>query len=292
MAHEKECKVNKTKIDYLEYSWSPIAMRCTPVSEGCANCWHRRMADRLAGNKSFPEEVRKAYAGEGPPVLVPERLMKPARRTKPARIGVQFMGDLFHDKVVDSFIECVFGIMVGSPQHTFQILTKRPKRMWGFIQTYFPGLANARHIWLGVSVENQVTADECREYLRRTSAAVKFISYEPALAPVDWTGWEFVDQIISGGESGPKARPSHPDWHRNTRNFCRENDIAYFFKQHGAWLHETQFTNDEQRDKGLSSKRCEAIDGLQFIRVSKKRAGHLLDGKEWNEFPQKRGKYE
>lgn len=87
--------MNRTDIEYLTHTWNPIAMRCTPVSEGCANCWHQRMADRLAGNRSFPLDVRRAYAGEGLPVLVKERLVKPLRRKKPSRIGVQFMGDLF-----------------------------------------------------------------------------------------------------------------------------------------------------------------------------------------------------
>lgn len=279
--------MNRTGIEYLDLTWNPIAMRCTPVSEGCANCWHRRMANRLAGNENLHLDVRRAYAGEGSPVLIPERLMKPARRKKPTRIGTQFMGDLFHDKVVDSFIGAVFDIMVGTPQHTFLVLTKRPLRMRSFVQTYSPGLANAQHIWLGLSIENQATANERREYLYRTPAAIRFASYEPALAPVDWAGWEFVDQIISGGESGPKARPSHPDWHRATRDFCQEHGIAYFFKQHGTWLHESQIKllwgyvlPWPVKDKDILRLGTEV-----FYRVGKKRAGRLLDGREWNEFP-------
>jgi len=158
-------------------------------------------------------------------------------------------------------------------------------------------------VWLGVSVENQAAADERREYLEQCPAAVKFVSYEPALGPVDWTGWEFVSQIISGGESGPGARPSHPDWHRATRDFCWENDIAYFFKQWGAWReclrsqetgwkyrlnddHKTLLFMDDGRVIDYTTRT--QIHGMGYLameRVGKKAAGHLLDGREWQEFP-------
>jgi len=167
--------------------------------------------------------------------------------------------------------------------------------MYDFISRSTWGMSPLSNVHLGVSVENQDAADERREYLRQCPAAVKFVSYEPALGPVDWTGWEFVSQIISGGESGPGARPSHPNWHRATRDFCQENGIAYFFKAWGAWLGVDYIgeVNDSliwKRADGsnrLISKEPPMSfgDGHGAVRVGKKAAGHLLDGKEWQEFP-------
>lgn len=294
--------MNRTGIEYLTHSWNPIAMRCTPVSDGCTNCWHRRMADRLAGNERFPEAVRKAYAGEGPPVLVGDRLMKPPRCKKPARIGTQLMGDLFHDKVIDSFIEGVFDIMIGSPQHTFLVLTKRPLRMYHCVKTYFPSLANAKHIWLGVSIENQKAANERIPLLSKTPAALRFISCEPLLEPIhlrrkcpgrmhDLLWW--IDWVIVGGESGLGARPMHPQWAKDIRDQCQTSGISYFHKQNGAWL------GIDQVDHLLLPRQTWADitphlgppkefvfeDGTICVRLGKKFSGRLLDGREWNEFP-------
>lgn len=145
------------------------------------------------------------------------------------------------------------------------------------------------NVWLGVSVEDQTRADERREDFANTPAAVKFVSYEPALGPVDWSGWEFVDQIISGGESGPKARPSHPDWHRASRDFCAANGIAYFFKQWGEWVggtYDGQTVGDYVTfpDWGKVAAH-DWSNGLFSARIGKARAGRLLDGREHSEFP-------
>jgi len=278
--------MNKTGIEYLDFSWNPIAMRCTPVSEGCAHCWHLDMADRHAVNPKFPDDVRAAYAGEGPPVLVEKRVKEPLRRKKPAMIGTQFMGDLFHEAVSFDFILKCCSVMWQASQHAFLVLTKRPKRLLEFYDWLYADEQTrdpiANNIWLGVTVENQKTADARRDDFERAPAAAKFVSYEPALGQVDWAGWEFVDQIISGGESGPGARPSHPDWHRDVRDFCLRCGIRYFFKQWGA------FRPTEPSDK---------VDYLfeydwhgdqlpvTMTRVGKHHAGRLLDGKEWNDLP-------
>jgi protein gp37 len=119
--------MQRTKIEYLDYTFNPIAMRCTPVSEGCANCWHLRMANRMAGNHLLKQEARHAYAGEGPWPNT-EELSAPLRRKKPAIIGVQFMGDLFHKSIPNELIAAVFGVMAACPQHRFIVLTKRVKR--------------------------------------------------------------------------------------------------------------------------------------------------------------------
>lgn len=156
------------------------------------------------------------------------------------------------------------------------------------------------NLWLGVSVEDQTRADERREDFRNTPAAVHFVSYEPALGPVDWSGWGFVDQIIGGGESGPKARPSHPDWFRGTRDWCAENGVAYFHKQNGEWVSVYDRDRDDpewnrvpkpgdwDRKRWLNLAGGQGFHGEKLNmmkRVGKKAAGRLLDGVEHNGVP-------
>ena len=151
--------MNRTKIEYLDYTWNPLAMRCTPISEGCAHCWHLRMCDRLAGNKAFSVAVRNAYQGGGPPVLIQERLEDPLRRRKPGRIGVQFMGDLFHEDVDPRWIADIWRAMYYADQHTFLVLTKRPGRMYQILSRY-PAEMILPNVWLGITAENQQRAHE------------------------------------------------------------------------------------------------------------------------------------
>lgn len=202
-----------------------------------------------------------------------------------------------------------------SGPHTFQALTKRSSKMRALMSSarFRKLVAHAayRHahdrvdagdrydrimdgqlwplpnVWLGVSVEDQQRADERREDLRNTPAAIRFVSYEPALGPVDWTGWEFVDQIIGGGESGPNARPAHPDWFRATRDFCAANGIAYFFKQWGAWAPRGECDRKAEmvmaRDslwlsQGAHFDIPDCDYGTLMWNVGKKAAGRLLDG--------------
>ncbi|AHE51743.1 phage Gp37/Gp68 family protein [Sphingomonas sanxanigenens] len=171
------------------------------------------------------------------------------------------------------------------------------RRLFGATNPGFP-LPN---VWLGTSVEDQQRADERREAFRDTPAAVRFVSYEPALGPVDWAGWEFVQQIIGGGESGPRARPNHPDWQRATRDFCAANGIAYFFKQWGNWkpVYDRDAEDPDWRRCGeveratpngqwLNLAGGQGFHGERVVRVSpvdKKVAGRLLDGVEHNGVP-------
>jgi len=184
--------MNKTNIEYLTHSWNPIAMRCTPVSEGCANCWHLAMANRLAKNPVIPKDRRKAYAG-GKPVLIESEIDAPLKRKKPAIIGVNFMGDLFHPDVSDEMIDAVFSVMaqdICSPlhglntptRHTYLVLTKRPERILEGHPEFFERWPN---IWLGVTCENQQTADERIPILLQIPAAVRFVSIEPMLSKID-----------------------------------------------------------------------------------------------------------
>jgi len=223
--------MNKTSIEYLDYTWTPIAMRCTPISAGCANCWHIRMANRLAGNPTVSEEARAAYAG-GPPVLIQNELNAPLRLRKPAIIGVQFMGDLFHPDVPDSFIFAILAACHAYQQHNFLILTKRPARLLEF----WRGRNPLRNIWYGVSVEDQATADERIPVLERVPAAHRFISYEPLLGPISIQAYldnGMISWVIAGGETGFAARPCDADWVRSIRDQCKAANLPFFFKRWG-----------------------------------------------------------
>jgi len=297
--------VNKTGIEYLDLSWNPIAMRCTPCGEGCQQCWHLRMANRLSGNLAIRCDLRAAYAGEEPPVLVEQRLWDPLRRKKPARIGVQFMGDLFHDDVPFEFVHQVFETMERAQWHTFIILTKRPERMQQFIDIYSRWRSwPLPNVWGLVSAENQQRADERMPILLRTPFAVRGVSLEPLLGPVilpdDFLALGKRAWVIAGGETGPGARPAHPDWFRGVRDACAAADVPFFFKQWGEW-----WPHGLGRGSFLDSLNLERTCWLDIrgsvnptysamlwepekcYRVGKKAASRLLDGQKWEQWPKR-----
>jgi protein gp37 len=230
------------------------------------------------------------------------------------------MSDLFHERVYDnecSFIDEVFAVAAACPQHTFMILTKRSRIMRNYfnhprrtmyVESALEWLYEGRihmmpklvwplpNVWLGVSVEDQRSADERIPLLLKTPAAVRFVSCEPLLGPVDlWdarysnpnggktgavTNWPGgLDWVIAGGESGPKARPMHPDWVRGIRDQCLAGNVPFFFKQWGEWVHSVF------RMEYPDSKPFVFNDGTLVMRAGKKRAGRELDGMVWNEFP-------
>lgn len=233
--------MNRTGIEYLDYTYNPIT-GCSPVSAGCRNCWARRMANRLRGRCGYPSDnpMRVTFH--------PERLDEPLRLKKPARIGVCFMGDLFHDHVEPDWIDAVFGVMVDSRRHTFFVLTKRPENIdsklydtteLASIRELGPGdfLSN---VYIGTSIEDQASANRRIPELCRSAAPFPhWLSVEPLLGPVsladacaDW--WETgsnIRWVVAGGESGPSARPDNPDWYRALRDECRDNGTPFFMKQ-------------------------------------------------------------
>jgi protein gp37 len=230
----------KTKIEWTDRTWSPIT-GCSKVSQGCKNCYAERWSARTRPGVPFTE-IR----------LHPERLEQPLHWKKPCRIFVNSMSDLFHETLSFSFIAIVFGHMQTANWHTYQILTKRPKRTLEFFnwlneEWLLKGdyKQNYPHVWLGVSVEDQKTADERIPILLQTPAIVRFVSYEPALGPVDFVSWlpyeahrdydgkmdPKLDWLICGGESGPQARPAHPDWFRSVRDQCQDAGVPFFMKQ-------------------------------------------------------------
>ncbi len=255
--------MNPTKIEYLTHTWNPIAMRCTPVSAGCAYCWHLAMAKRLARNPKICNEFKNAYAGAIPPVLIHTEIDAPLHKKKPTRIGVQFMGDLFHEDITDEFIDKVFETICGCRgRHSFFILSKREKRMFdwfdhamkispGWFYPHGQGILDLWQTFIGVSVENQATADERIPILLQTRAAHRWVSIEPMLGPVDLSEWfglyeydegkyalkvgsrwkDSPDWIVCGGETGPGARPMEIEWARSVVNQCRAAGVPVFVKQ-------------------------------------------------------------
>lgn len=255
------------------------------------------MSKRLAGRHGYPPAPDNFKV-----TLRPDRLKQPLRWRKPRMVFVCSMGDLFHDDVPFEFFVEILNTIVQTKRHIYQILTKRPAKMLASVRAIEDMQYNRfdnllPNIWLGVTVENQQTADERRAAFEQVPAATKFVSYEPALGSVDWSGWEFVQQIISGGETGPGARPSPRNCHRLTRSFCVQNQIAYHFKQHGEWLHFERKWGDSgayyYADNGQRLAIADFVDkphrvngGYGIVRIGNKRAGHLLDGVEHREMPE------
>jgi protein gp37 len=187
--------MNKTKIEYADYTWNPIAMRCTPVSEGCANCWHLRMAKRLAANPKIDVFRRKAYAGAVPHMLChyPEDwfplVLDDLMGHAPSVIAAQFMGDLWHESIDFETISFLYELMNAARKHTFLLLTKRANRMaeWMAFETdeTGEGFLDEGNLWHGVTAENQQRADERIPILLQTPAAHRWVSLEPMLSAVD-----------------------------------------------------------------------------------------------------------
>lgn len=381
-----------SKIEWTGETWNPV-VGCSLASPGCTNCYAMDFAGkRLDGNPSSPHYAGTTTVVNGKRVWTgkvaraPEKkLLDPLRRRKPTTYFVNSMGDLFHEDVPDDWIDRVFAVMALCPQHTFQVLTKRSARMRDYVSSVAAKwcIVDGRtpcvrideamdrlapdhwcdrelkewplpNVWLGVSCEDQRRAEERIPDLLLTPAAVRFVSAEPLLWPIDpkrwlptmrqgrrpdgttdlsphfymtrceYCGWAGsselcggydddircaacnrsirgddlpkLDWIIVGGESGPNARPMHPDWARSIRDQCMAAGVPFFFKQWGEWLpvsiepDESAAVYDATRGKDdfrrIDRKRgVEAMRGQAFAEVGKARAGRLLDGREWNEMP-------
>lgn len=183
--------MKKTDIEYLTHTWNPIAMRCTKVSPACDNCWHLRIADRLAKNPVIPLVKREAYAG-GKVCLDEKELKAPLKAKKPGVIGLQFMGDLFHEFIEWPIIDEILFIARRSCQHTIIILTKRIETAWYYFNSPIFKFGNVsrstfleNNIWLGVTVENQEQADKRIPMLLQIPTAHRFVSVEPMLEEID-----------------------------------------------------------------------------------------------------------
>ena len=228
-------------IEWTEVTWNPVT-GCTKVSAGCERCYAERMAGRLRamGVAKYRNGFRTT--------IHPGTLGEPLRWRKPRVVFVNSMSDLFHREVPTAFIERVFAVMNRASRHTFQVLTKRPRRA----VTLSGHLDWTPNIWLGTSIESEETLFRL-PMLRETGARTKFLSLEPLLGPLPGLRLGGVDWVIAGGESGPGARPMAAAWVRDIRDGCRREGVPFFFKQWGG--------------------------------VFKKRTGRLLDGRTWDEMP-------
>jgi len=267
---------DKTKIQWSEATWNPLN-GCSRISAGCMHCYAERQASRFSGAGQTYDGLTLNGKWTGNIRLNEQKLLDPIRWKRPRKIFVNSMSDLFHENVPDEWIDRIFAVMALAPQHTFQVLTKRPMRM-GIYARMRDGMGNTqlchaindipakfgnRHgalkmplpnVWLGVSVEDQKSADERIPLLLETPAAVRFVSYEPALGPVDFSNFLYtryhdggarhmyhkLDWLICGGESGPGARRFDPAWARSVVQECKAAGVACFVKQMGSNAVETE----------------------------------------------------
>jgi protein gp37 len=222
-----------TSIEWTDATWNPVA-GCTVISPGCTNCYAMRMAARLdaMGMEKYRALTRKSG---GRPVWTGKvrvdqaALAIPMKWKKPRRIFVNSMSDLFHENVPAEFVRQVWTAMQATPQHTYQVLTKRPDRM-ALITSSLPLLKN---VWLGTSVENSDYLYRIDD-LRKVRAAIRFISFEPLLGSVSGADLTGIHWAIVGGESGPRSRPMLEPWVDEIEIACRKADVAFFFKQWGG----------------------------------------------------------
>jgi len=213
---------DNSAIEWTEATWNPIT-GCDQVSPGCAHCYAKTFAERWRGIPGHPYEQGFDLR------LWPERLDQPMKWKRPRMIFVNSMSDLFHEDVPFSYIERVFDVMGEASHHTFQILTKRHKRL---SQTA-PKLTWHPNIWMGVSIENRRFVHRA-DHLRKVDAAVRFISAEPLLGNLEGLDLDGISWLIAGGESGPGYRPVKLEWLRFIRDLCADEEVLFFFKQWGG----------------------------------------------------------
>lgn len=213
---------DNSAIEWTEATWNPVT-GCDKVSPGCAHCYAEAFAERWRGIADHPYEQGFDLR------LWPQRLAQPLRWKRPRMIFVNSMSDLFHERIPFDFIRQVFDSMQEANRHTFQILTKRPERLVELADD----LPWSKNIWMGVSIENRRFVGRA-DLLREVPAAIRFISAEPLLGPLEGLDLSDIHWLIAGGESGPRARAAKLVWIRELRNRCQEENVAFFFKQWGG----------------------------------------------------------
>lgn len=287
-----------TKIEWTDRTWNPTA-GCTEQSAGCTNCYAKHMAHRLAGiatSKAKYEGLTTRTTGgaiqwTGKISFDEKALLQPYTWKKPCRIFVDSMGDLFHPEVPYSWILKVWKVMYQNPQHTFQILTKFPRRMSRVVEEIYYNCPYTEevlpNVWLGTSVEDASQESRIRDLLA-APAALHFLSCEPLIGPLgklplgaDGIGW-----VIAGGESLTTARPMHPDWVRSLRDQCEAAGVPFFFKQWGEWGPDDLLPVGEAIYEHYSFGKNALLMGLEHMyKLGKSRTGHLLDGQTYQQFP-------
>lgn len=237
-------------IEWTEVTWNPVT-GCDRVAAGCDNCYALTLAKRLKamGAEKYQNDGNPVTSGPGFDVTIhPKALDQPRRWRAPRVVFVNSMSDLFHARVPLSFVQDIFDVMAETPQHTYQALTKRAARM----RKVADKLDWPSNLWMGVSVENAEVVDRIDD-LREVPAAVRFLSCEPLLGPLDNLNLAGIDWVIAGGESGPNHRPMDPAWVADIRDQCVDAEVAFFFKQWGG--------------------------------RTPKQHGRTLEGRTWDEYP-------
>jgi len=238
----------KSEIEWTDATWNPVR-GCTKISPGCKHCYAEAFAERFRGVSGHPYEQGFDLR------LVPDKLAEPLRWATPKTIFVNSMSDLFHEEVPDGYIEQVAHVMQMAHWHTYQVLTKRAERLRDLLQTKLVFASELSHVWWGVSVENKKHGLPRVACLRKTPAAIRFLSVEPLLEELGELNLSGINWVIVGGESGHGARPMEKDWVLKIRNQCRAAGVAFFFKQWGG--------------------------------VQKSKTGRMLDGRTYDELPER-----
>lgn len=308
-----------TKIEWAERTWNPI-VGCSLVSAGCTNCYAMPLAWRMSKHPN--DKIGPKYAGtvelvKGKPVwtgkvnMSEESLLIPLKYKLPTVWFVNSMGDPFHLAVTDEQLDRMFGVMAHCPQHVFQVLTKRPRRMRDYLakrrnaapvmvpigngmleqHPFNNELQPPANIWLGVTIEDKRALLQRAALLKETPAALRFWSCEPLLGHLGYIPADLMpDWVISGGESGAGARPSHPAWHTHLRDQCMKAGIPYFFKQWGTFSPINQiggrFDHRERIDtRVMMSGDYGGHNGWPMKRQPKHLSGRTLEGIEYNQMP-------
>ena len=237
-----------TKIEWTEATWNP-SIGCSKVTAGCKNCYAEVMARRLQAMGAAGYDDGFEFK------ILPERLYQPVSVKKTTKFFVNSMSDLFHEKMPFDFLDKIFDVIASTPQHHYQILTKREHNL----QRYFSERVAPKNVWLGVTVEHEHTKHRI-DTLRNIEVSVRFVSIEPLIGNVGALNLDGIHWVIVGGESGVSARPMNPEWVINIKKQCAEQKVAFFFKQWGTW-------------------------GEDGVKRNKKENGSILLGKEWKEEP-------
>ncbi|MDG4821781.1 phage Gp37/Gp68 family protein [Asanoa sp. WMMD1127] len=240
----------RTAIEWTEVTWNP-STGCDRISAGCDNCYALTLAKRLKamGAAKYQNDGDPRTSGPGFQLTVhPSALRQPYNWTTPSTVFVNSMSDLFHARVPTDFVRDVFAVIADTPQHTYQILTKRSSRL----RKIADRLDWPRNLWMGVSVEDSASLQRVED-LRAVPAAVRFLSCEPLLGPLNEVDLEGIGWVIAGGESGPRFRPVAPEWVAGLRERCLAAEVPFFFKQWGG--------------------------------RTPKQGGRLLDGRTWDQMP-------
>ena len=277
---------NKSSIEWTEATWNPTT-GCDRTSPGCDHCYALTMARRLKamGNPKYQNDGDSTTSGPGFGITTHwDQLTLPYSWKTPRTIFVNSMSDLFHPKVSDQFISEVFKVMEDTPRHTYQVLTKRAQRL----SHIAPRLAWPSNVWMGVSIESDRYSFRANN-LRKVPSAVRFISAEPLLGPLPNLDLKDIDWLIAGGESGAGARPMHPDWVRNLRDRCVAADVAFFFKQWGAWApnHEKGSIPVSLEGEFVDVSPVFSLPGspVAMRRLGKGAAGRRIDRRVWSQMP-------